>query len=78
MKSPTAADEEEIVPPSNSDVEWKDKLSNIPFECCIFEYGQEIETDRSTMDYEPGPEAADLRAEDGWVRLHGLFGTTIL
>ncbi|EME47631.1 hypothetical protein DOTSEDRAFT_69550 [Dothistroma septosporum NZE10] len=43
-------------------------LSNAPFECCIYEYGVELD--------ENDPAKVDARF--GWQRLYGMFGTTIL
>lgn len=46
---------------------WED-LSNVPFECCIQEYGIEEELDDRKKD----------PATLGWRRMYGMFGTTIL
>lgn len=43
-------------------------LSNLPFECCIQEYGVEMDDD------DPAKEAAPL----GWQRMYAMFGVTIL
>ncbi|KAF2161297.1 hypothetical protein M409DRAFT_28336 [Zasmidium cellare ATCC 36951] len=43
-------------------------LSNLPFECCIQEYGIEMDEE------DPGKEKAPL----GWQRMYSMFGVTIL
>ncbi|KAK4630985.1 Protection of telomeres protein 1 [Fulvia fulva] len=45
-----------------------ESLSNSPFECCICEYGTELDND------DPAKDDAPL----GWQRMFGMFGTTIL
>lgn len=42
-------------------------ISNVPFECCLFEYGVQMDED--------DPERASQPM--GWLRMFGLFGTTI-
>ena len=48
---------------------WKGALSNLPFECCIREYGQRVEDEQDEQ---------DEQATDNWVRCYELFGTTIM
>lgn len=45
-----------------------ENLSNPPFECCIYEYGIELDMDDPARDNAPS----------GWQRMYGMFGTTIL
>ncbi|SMR46543.1 unnamed protein product [Zymoseptoria tritici ST99CH_1E4] len=45
------------------------ELSNLPFECCVMEYGVERDDD----DPEKGQ-----RPEEAWKRMYGMFGATIL
>lgn len=56
-------------PAEDDEIPWADSVSNLPFDCCIREYGEKVENEE---------DAAALRAELGWIRLHRLFGTTIL
>ncbi|KAF2156559.1 hypothetical protein K461DRAFT_288963 [Myriangium duriaei CBS 260.36] len=46
---------------------WSGKLSNIPFDCCIEEYGQPLDDDDRWSPDDPG-----------WIRLFAMFETTIL
>ena len=46
----------------------KDVLSNRPFECCVLEYGVEMDEEDEEKALVPF----------GWKRLHRMFGTTIL
>ena len=46
---------------------WSGALSNVPFTCCLNEYGQPLDEE----DVE-----ADGRS-DGWIRLYEIFETTV-
>ncbi|GAM89063.1 hypothetical protein ANO11243_070970 [Dothideomycetidae sp. 11243] len=59
----SAADQTE---PSADPDAWSGKLSNIPFECCIQEYGQQLDAE----DMAPGDETT-------WTRIFAMFETTI-
>jgi len=47
---------------------WQDRLSNLPFHCCIQEYGQPLDD----IDISNSAET------DQWIRLFEMFETTIL
>jgi len=50
---------------AGTDQKRNTELSNLPFECCIQEYGQELDSD-------------DQIDADGWIRLYEISKTTIL
>ncbi|PSK42871.1 hypothetical protein B9Z65_6825 [Elsinoe australis] len=47
---------------------WAGMLSNLPFDCCIQEHGQQLDDD----------DAAGGDDSDGWIRLFSLFETKVL
>lgn len=47
---------------------WAGMLSNLPFDCCIQEHGQQLDDD----------DAAGGDDNDGWIRLFSLFETKVL
>jgi hypothetical protein len=53
----------------NDEQKMKQELSNLPFECCVMEYG--VEMDEDDPERGIGPIGA-------WKRFYGLFGATIL
>ncbi|PNS17600.1 hypothetical protein CAC42_2995 [Sphaceloma murrayae] len=62
--------QEGMVPSHGQDL-WGGKLSNLPFDCCIQEYGQRLDDDDH-------PQTAQDGVADGWIRLFSLFETVVL
>jgi hypothetical protein len=55
-----------------------EESSNLPFECCLMEYGIQMDQDELESRELAGGEEGHLGIGLGWKRMFALFGTTIL